>query len=989
MNKQSNLPFGIKKAIQAVFCLVFVSSNMAYADLKHRYTFSETGASTTVADSVGGADGVLVNNTGAAGFSSGQITLGNDGSQASNGGTGDYVDFPNGILTDLVGEDNTAPFSIEIWFTWDGAGDWQRIWDFGTSTGGEDSSASGDGTAQFFATPQAGGGGVRVAYRGQGLAESSLTVQPSAPAGQEHHLVFVWDEPNASASFYLNGALAGRDSQTDITIADNVAGNDVNNWLGRSQWNDTLFVGSYNEFRIYDHALQSFDVAKNFVGGADSVEGGDLGELLSIEPLIGSQTLLLEETITFGLSGDFERINGVDLSTVAEFASSNTSVATVSANGLITAVGIGTAQISATYEGQNIEITVEVVIPPLPEAVLRHRYNFNDSVGSNVIEDSVGNADGEAINIDLTGSGSAILNGGNQGYINLPNGIISSMENATLEAWTTFDGGGGAWQRLFDFGNTTLGEDPDPNGAAYSGSASWFFAPRQGAISAANGGRYAFDPGPGGENPQINPPASSGAPVGEEFHTVAVYNHAQRIASIWINGNKIGEAPVLPDRPLTALDDVNNWLGRSQWSGDAFATGNFNEFRIYEGVLDPLQIAVNSASGPDNIIADPGEIQSLSVEADTSGLTAGGLPAPLRLTADFAAVNDVNVTALPAVSLASSNESVAMILNDPPRVVPVGPGSAVITGSLDGEEATALNITVAAAASEPVLKNRYTFDADINDSVGDLHGELIGEGVFENGGITISGEGYIDLPDFLFSDFYFTGDVVPVTLEIFGTWNGGPVWQRMIDFGSNSLDVQGPEVGDLAYNGVSFLFITPNSGSGELMFEYNDSTGPDPQMFGTALVPGEPFHVAVVFDPVMGVSRLYRNGVLQAIAPISPDTILAINDPNTWLGRSNFSADAFYNGTYTEFRVWEGALLDAQIRLHSQCGPDAFDCDPVADPAVMNITFDNTGVSLEWTGSGVLESASNVTGPWTVVDGATSPYSSPASGDAQYFRVVE
>jgi len=44
-------------------------------------------------------------------------------------------------------------------------------------------------------------------------------------------------------------------------------------------------------------------------------------------------------------------------------------------------------------------------------------------------------------------------------------------------------------------------------------------------------------------------------------------------------------------------------------------------------------------------------------------------------------------------------------------------------------------------------------------------------------------------------------------------------------------------------------------------------------------------------------------------------------------------------------------------------------------------------VVLEWTGGGTLQSATNVTGPYADVAGATSPYSAPATEAQQYFRV--
>jgi hypothetical protein len=46
-----------------------------------------------------------------------------------------------------------------------------------------------------------------------------------------------------------------------MTLTPAVIGATVNNWLGRSQWNDPLFKGSISEFRIYAAALSPEEIA--------------------------------------------------------------------------------------------------------------------------------------------------------------------------------------------------------------------------------------------------------------------------------------------------------------------------------------------------------------------------------------------------------------------------------------------------------------------------------------------------------------------------------------------------------------------------------------------------------------------------------------------------------------------------------------------------------------------------------------------------------
>ena len=42
-------------------------------------------------------------------------------------------------------------------------------------------------------------------------------------------------------------------------------------WLGHSQWNDRLFIGSLHELRLYDTALSAEEIALSYPAGADDL----------------------------------------------------------------------------------------------------------------------------------------------------------------------------------------------------------------------------------------------------------------------------------------------------------------------------------------------------------------------------------------------------------------------------------------------------------------------------------------------------------------------------------------------------------------------------------------------------------------------------------------------------------------------------------------------------------------------------------------------
>ena len=53
--------------------------------------------------------------------------------------------------------------------------------------------------------------------------------------------------------------------------------------------------------------------------------------------------------------------------------------------------------------------------------------------------------------------------------------------------------------------------------------------------------------------------------------------------------------------PLSAIHDINVWLGRSNWP-DPSLNASFQEFRIYGGALPPEVLAASYAAGPDALL---------------------------------------------------------------------------------------------------------------------------------------------------------------------------------------------------------------------------------------------------------------------------------------------------------------------------------------------------------------------------------------------------
>jgi autotransporter-associated beta strand protein len=125
-------------------------------------------------------------------------------------------------------------------------------------------------------------------------------------------------------------------------------------------------------------------------------------------------------------------------------------------------------------------------------------------------------------------------------------------------------------------------------------------------------------------------------------------------------------------------------------------------------------------------------------------------------------------------------------------------------------------------------------------------------------------------------------------------WNGGPIWQRIFDFGDDT---------------THYLFLSPSSGSGTLRFAIRN--GGAEQIVETTVMPVSQWrHVAIT---VSGSSaKLYTNGVLAASS--SAITIAPSNfNPNlNYLGKSQF-ADPLFRGYLDEVQIADYAFTAAQI----------------------------------------------------------------------------
>ena len=231
---------------------------------------------------------------------------------------------------------------------------------------------------------------------------------------------------------------------------------------------------------------------------------------------------------------------------------------------------------------------------------LQHRWSFGESGGATQFTDTVsGLASAELRGAGASvGGGQVILPGGSQvtaAYIDLPNGIASSRtSSATFEGWAAINGSQ-SWSRLFDFGTGTSGEITGPGGSQ-SGTDYLLLTAQYGGTLTNNRVEFRMD----GSSQYADPVVPYNE--GQMFHFAVTYdaNGSAPMMRYFRNGILMANVPV--SKKLTDLDDVNNWLGRGQWT-DPCLNGAYSEFRVWDGAFSDVQALASAAAGPDALPA--------------------------------------------------------------------------------------------------------------------------------------------------------------------------------------------------------------------------------------------------------------------------------------------------------------------------------------------------------------------------------------------------
>jgi len=189
--------------------------------------------------------------------------------------------------------------------------------------------------------------------------------------------------------------------------------------------------------------------------------------------------------------------------------------------------------------------------------------------------------------------GNAVKLSGNGEYVDLPDGIVSGLHDFTISAWVN-PSANSAWSRVFDFG---------------TGTGDYMFL----TLSAGGGPiRFAITTSGNGAEQEINGPST--LPLNTWSHVAVTLSG--NTGTLYVNGQAVATNNNMNLTPADLGATNNNWIGRSQFSGDPFLDATVDDFQIYDHALSAAEIAA-LASGQ----AGAGNVASYKFDED-SGETA-------------------------------------------------------------------------------------------------------------------------------------------------------------------------------------------------------------------------------------------------------------------------------------------------------------------------------------------------------------------------------
>lgn len=488
--------------------------------------------------------------------------------------------------------------------------------------------------------------GQQLTFRTQGLGRTNdVTLIPFYQVQHQRYSVYwnliapsavsTWSGSGGAANWSVNGNWNLTPSNQCAVQFGTIGGNTTNDLAAGTQINGIQFLNGAGPFALNGNGiLLEGDVVNNSTATQQinlpiqlglglpwyfNTAAGDLllGGAISGTGVLnktGTYTLTVLSNLTFSGSvhvtaGQLQVGNGGasgSLGTVPAFVDAGASLVfnrsdifdatdAVLGSGTIIKRGAGTLQLTGVWSntGPTVVEAGTLLITSQPVPVLKHRWSFNgdltDSFGTNnaiVVDVGTNNTTLTASNITLAGGTQSASD-----YVQLGSGLLPKDGSpVTIELWATQISAQN-WSRIFDVGSSSLdylfmswsqGTDTTKDRVEWKDS----------ATSTSDNTVAPYTPG---TEYHVAMTVQPGA--GSSGATRVTWSAAPAT-----NAN-LGPARGTFDTANTpgALNDVNFWLGRSEYGADSTANASYDEVRLWNRTFTTNELQQLHALGPNNI----------------------------------------------------------------------------------------------------------------------------------------------------------------------------------------------------------------------------------------------------------------------------------------------------------------------------------------------------------------------------------------------------
>ena len=176
-------------------------------------------------------------------------------------------------------------------------------------------------------------------------------------------------------------------------------------------------------------------------------------------------------------------------------------------------------------------------------------------------------------------------------YVRLPTGVVSDLSDFSVSTWVYLHSNN-YWARIFDFG---------------TGTERYMFL-------AASPLRFAIT-GCGNHGEQVIDGGSQ-LPISQWVHVAVTVSGS--VGTLYVNGAVVAQNTNMAYTPSRLPATTNNYIGKSQFSGDPYLNGKVDDFRIYRGVLSVAEVQTLAAdlapaTPPTGMLASPASSSSVSL----------------------------------------------------------------------------------------------------------------------------------------------------------------------------------------------------------------------------------------------------------------------------------------------------------------------------------------------------------------------------------------